>query len=167
MTGGRGGKAGQQTKLDKYTIPKGPAEAEGPIDLVMASQTQTVTEWESPSLLEVMETIKGVRTSQESQIDSVTTEVGLLRADLRNMGSRMQEIEDSTSALREDNASLKTQVIELQVCTTIMQTRLEGYGGRSRRNNIRIVGVPERAGERQGNRREEPDHNDRASKEKT
>ncbi|KAJ1154895.1 hypothetical protein NDU88_007638 [Pleurodeles waltl] len=88
MTRGRGGKAVQQTKLYKYAIQKGSIDAEGPPDQRMVAQTQTVTEEGSPTLHDVMEAIKGVHISLESYIDSVMTEVGLLRADLRNMGSR-------------------------------------------------------------------------------
>ncbi|KAJ1150023.1 hypothetical protein NDU88_002821 [Pleurodeles waltl] len=132
MTGGRGGKAVQQTKLNKYAIQKGSIDAEGPPDWRIPAQTQIAMEEGFPTLYDVMEAIKGVCTSLKSRIDLVTREMGLLRADLRNMASRVKEVKDFTSTLREDIASLKTQVNELQFLTTTMQARLEDCEGRSR-----------------------------------
>ncbi|KAJ1216605.1 hypothetical protein NDU88_004206 [Pleurodeles waltl] len=76
-----------------------------------AAMEAAAMEAESPTLHVVMEAIKGIRTSLESQIDSVMTEVDLLRVDLRNMGSRVKEVADAAASLREDAASLKTQAL--------------------------------------------------------
>ncbi|KAJ1089003.1 hypothetical protein NDU88_002157 [Pleurodeles waltl] len=60
---------------------------------------QTAVLRRRPTLHEVMEAIKGVRTSLESRIDSVIMEVDFLRADLHNMGTQVKEIENSEKTL--------------------------------------------------------------------
>ncbi|KAJ1111145.1 hypothetical protein NDU88_008482 [Pleurodeles waltl] len=92
-----------------------------------------------------MEAVQGARTSVETRIDSVITEVSLLRTDLWNISTRVKEVEDSTASLQGDTKALKTQVGELQALTNKLQAQSEDHKGQSRRNNISIVGVLESA----------------------
>ncbi|KAJ1187958.1 hypothetical protein NDU88_004723 [Pleurodeles waltl] len=62
--------------------------------------------------------------------------------DLRNINICVKEVEDSTASNQGDSKVLKTQVGELQALTTNLQALLEDHEGRSRRNNILILGVP-------------------------
>lgn len=91
-----------------------------------------------------MDTTAGVRTSLEHRIDTVSIEVALIRADFKKMDTRVQEIETTTKALVSDTSVLQQQVTRLQDQQKQMEMLLDDYEGRARRNNIRILGVPER-----------------------
>lgn len=96
------------------------------------------------ALQDVMEAIAGVRTSLEHRIDSVNIEVTLLRADFQKINTRVKDIEITTKALVSDTSTLQQHVAQLQDQHKKMEDLLDEYEGRSRRNNIRILGVPER-----------------------
>lgn len=96
------------------------------------------------TLQDVMEAIAGVRTSLEHRIDSVNIKVTLLRADFKKINTRVKDIEITTKALVSDTSTLQQHVAQLQDQHKKMEDLLDEYEGRARRNNIRILGVPER-----------------------
>lgn len=81
----------------------------------------------------------------EAKIDSVSTEVTLIRADMHSMNTRLKEVEIKTGSLVTDTSELQQQMTNLQKYTTKLEEQLDYYGGRSRRNNVPILGVPENA----------------------
>ena len=91
-----------------------------------------------------MVAIQGVKGTLEVKIDSISSEVTLLRTDLCNMNDKVKENKREIKILKNDTTSLKKQIQKLQVGTSEMAAKLEDLEGRSRRNNIRIVGVPEK-----------------------
>ncbi|KAJ1151294.1 hypothetical protein NDU88_004077 [Pleurodeles waltl] len=54
----------------------------------------------------IMTAVQG--TYLETKTDSITTEVMLARANLRNLGDHKKEVEDSTVALKGEKMALKT-----------------------------------------------------------
>lgn len=71
--------------------------------------------------------------------------MSLIQADLRNMGSRLQAVEGTTVTLAQDTKALQERVVELQTVTANLEAKLDDFEERSRRNNVQILGVPERA----------------------
>ena len=61
------------------------------------------------------------------------------------MNEKVKETEKDLKVLKSDATTLKLQIKDLQACTKELAARMEDQEGRSRRNNIRIVGVPEKA----------------------
>ncbi|KAF3854265.1 hypothetical protein F7725_022320, partial [Dissostichus mawsoni] len=71
-------------------------------------------------------------TSTLDSIHSTITDgqrIHSLEANATEVDQRLQQLEDACSALKEDNETLKTKVADLE--------------GRSRRQNLRIIGLPE------------------------
>ena len=102
-----------------------------------------------PTLKDIVAAIQGVQGSLEAKIDTVSVEVTLLRTDLCAMRDKLKEAEGELKF--SDTALLKKQVKDLNAITEGMAAKIEDFEGRSRRNNIRVVGVPEKA-EGQANR---------------
>ncbi|KAJ1152399.1 hypothetical protein NDU88_005174 [Pleurodeles waltl] len=75
----------------------------------------------------------------------VSTEVTLVRVDFCNINTRLKEAEDPLSALQTETATLRRQVRKLSATTELLGVKLEDYEGLLRRNNIRLVGIPEKA----------------------
>ncbi|KAJ1105891.1 hypothetical protein NDU88_003295 [Pleurodeles waltl] len=115
MTGGRGGRAIHQSKLDKYGLPKEVPEAGASLESTTTTPDCPPPEAGSIMLQDIMpwEAIQGIHTSLEIRIDSVSTEVSLLRTGLRNMATRVKDMEGSATALRGHTKTLQTQVGEL------------------------------------------------------
>ena len=144
MTGGRTGRAAQQTKLDKYTKPK--KNLVDPPMEVAVSQTgpgQGVSG--DPSLADIMTAIRGIQETLEIKMDSISTEVNLLRADFGRMKDRVKDNQGVVASLQSENKDLRRQVQELQRTSDRVAEKMDYIEGRARRNNIRITGVPERA----------------------
>lgn len=70
-------------------------------------------------------------------------EMGLIRRDMDKRRERLSEVErrtgDTEDLLREHRASLHT----MQVRMKAMESRAEDQENRNRRNNLRVVGLPE------------------------
>ena len=147
MTGGKPSRGVQQSKLDKFTKVTKPRETlyveEG--ESQRLPDKATSEEIMQPSLADIMTALQGVRTTLETKIDAVSTEITLLRADFHKMRDRVTETEKNIVVLRAENQQLKQQVQGLQRTTTAQGVKLDDLEGRSRRNNIRITGVPEKA----------------------
>lgn len=128
----RGAGPAQTNRMENYTVPLGQATRdEAHVDA-------------EPTPLKIMAAIKDVKDSLEPKIDSVSVEVTLIRADL----SRLNEVataETDIGELQTTTKRLEEQVRSLTQQTSIMEARLEDQEGRARRNNVRILGVPEGA----------------------
>lgn len=75
-------------------------------------------------------------------MDSVTAEVSLIRANLPKINARVKEVEETMINLKADTTILKKQVSDLQATSRTLEAKYDDYEGRSRRNNVRIIGVP-------------------------
>ena len=143
MTGGRTGRGPQQTKLDKFTRQKDTLSGSLP-DAHESQQSLADTAAVEPSLADIMTAIQGIQVTLEGKMDSISTEVNLLRADFGKMKERIKDNQGAVTMLQSENKDLKSQVMELQKTTDKIVDKLDEYEGRMRRNNIRITGVPEK-----------------------
>lgn len=140
MSGNREAKSTHQTKLEKYAMSKtadtdGAAKAE--LKIVPRQETEV------PSLKDIMDAITGMCTALENTMDS--TEVKLIRANLQKMSEKVKTMETVTTDLCQDSKTMQQQIKDLQAVSKAMESKLDDYEGRSRQNNLRILGVPERA----------------------
>lgn len=129
----------QQNKLDRYTQPK-TATPEQP----SRDKKAAATEGDLPKLTlkDVMEAISGVRSSLEQRMDAITSEVTLIRADLTKIGEKVKQMEITASCLLNDTSQMQQDIKELQAFRTFAEDKLDDYECRTRRNNVRIIGVP-------------------------
>ena len=100
---------------------------------------------EEPSRADIIEAIKGSREALEGQIRGVSVEVNLLRTDLRKVADKVHTAEADIAQLQTEVKTLKQQVTQLKVTTGALEYRVEDAEGRSRRNNLRLLGFPERS----------------------
>ena len=144
MATSRPSRAPHQSKLDKFTRPK---EVEGEKRDSISERKTEVTEnaTPQPSLAEIMAAIQGVQGALEAKIDTMAVDVNLLRTDLRNIREKVVGSEVAITDLQKENIELKTRVRALEKTSKEHSVKLEDLEGRSRRNNIRVTGVPERA----------------------
>lgn len=144
----RKGNSGSNRKRDTtYNSPPLYRAARALAKSNMASQTDQA----DPSALgteqfsALMQAITGCQTTLTAKIEQIQMEMGLVRRDMDKFRDRLSESErrigDTEDILREHGASLRT----LQLKMKAVETRAEDQENRNRRNNLRMVGLPESA----------------------
>lgn len=142
MSSTRGPKLGQSNRLDKYAFSKPPpAEHSSPKATPKSDAAETTPEL---TLKDVMEAMSGVRTSLEQRMDTISTDIMLIKADMGKNREKVQQLEVTTSSLVADTTELQRSVRVLEDFRTFAEAKLDDYEGRNRRNNVRILGVPEK-----------------------
>lgn len=96
-----------------------------------------------PWLEDVMAAIATCQSTLTTKIEAVQLDMGLIRQDIDKIRSRVAETEQrlstSEDTIAEHGASLRT----LQTKVKALEYRAEDAENRKRRNNLRIVGLPE------------------------
>lgn len=115
----------------------------------MASQTEhTDTQAESSQMGEgqfqaLMQAITGCQTTLTTKIEQIQSEMGLIRRDMDKYRDRLTEAErrvgENEDEIRDHGASIRI----LQVKMKTLELRAEDQENRNRRNNLRLVGLPE------------------------
>ncbi|KAJ0064824.1 hypothetical protein NL108_015655 [Boleophthalmus pectinirostris] len=93
----------------------------------------------SDNLSKIKSELQDVKTELNGSIAAVKAEVGDLRATVRDM-------EDSLTTCTDDVVSLQTRVEKLSAQVISLENKCDDLEARSRRNNIRILGLPEENG---------------------
>ncbi|KAJ1175641.1 hypothetical protein NDU88_000928 [Pleurodeles waltl] len=127
----------QSNKMDNYAIAR---QASTPLE--QDSAEPGVYE---PSLGAIMEAVSDLKSALEPKLDTVTVDVSLLHADLQKMADKISTAESDIQTLRSTSKSLEEQVRTLTAQHATMAARLEDQEGHARRNNFRVIRVPERA----------------------
>ncbi|KAJ1081843.1 hypothetical protein NDU88_002016 [Pleurodeles waltl] len=96
-----------------------------------------------PSQAELLVAIQGSRVALEGKIETVTVEVNLLRADLRKVSDKVKVVEGSIAELQSEVGTLRKQVAQATSTVGRLEARLVDVEGRSRRNNVRLLGFQE------------------------
>ena len=126
-----------QTKMDQFTKP-GPGSRGTGAPGLSEEPTNAPTGTEA-----ILNAIKDSCDAVEWKIDEERIDVSLLRQDLRKVADRVTEAETRVSTAEDDIAILKSQVTQLLHTTVILEYRAEDAENHLRRNNLRLVGVPE------------------------
>lgn len=137
MTTNRGHRSTTQTKLDKFGVQK-----QLPDNTMKPEQSKSNSD---PSNRDLLEAITAIRTSLEVRIDTVAIDVALIRENMKKITERLGVVETTTKDLTDETTQLREQVKELRTSQETMTLQLDDYEGRMRRNNIRLIGIPERA----------------------
>lgn len=94
---------------------------------------------------QLLEAIQSSTTSLTGKIEEVKIDVGLLRQDLQNLRGRVREVEDRVSTLEDTTAPIPAKVEVLEKAANSWVQRADDLENRLRRNNLRILGLPERS----------------------
>ncbi|KAJ1189108.1 hypothetical protein NDU88_005859 [Pleurodeles waltl] len=93
----------------------------------------------------ILQAILDTKITLEAKIGSVTEDLNILRTDQHALADRVSELERDTVAIPRSVEDLQSQLVHLSTEVDSLKRRAEDAEGRSRRNNIRMVGFPERA----------------------
>ena len=122
-------------KLAKYAFESGDTQAES------GAQSATQTE---PTLKDLMIAIQSIKSTLETKMDAMAIDLTLLRTDLGKTRDKANEVEKQVQEVTKEAVSSKQRIARLEQVTFTMAKKLEDLEGRSRRNNLRITGVPEK-----------------------
>ena len=126
-----------QTRMDQFTRPGAGSRGTG-AEMAPGEPTGTSTETEA-----ILKAIKDSKDAVERKVEEVRVDVSLLRQDLRGVADRVTEAEARISTAEDEIIQLRTQVNQLIKSSAILEDRAEDAENRSRRNNLRLVGIPE------------------------
>ncbi|KAJ1109604.1 hypothetical protein NDU88_006964 [Pleurodeles waltl] len=110
MTGGKGGCAVHQSKLDKCALLKEAPGVGAAPDSTIPPPARVPLKVEPLKLQDNMVAIQGVRPFLETRIVSVSIEVSLLRMDRRNMATEVKDVVESTATLQGVTKTLHVRV---------------------------------------------------------
>lgn len=93
----------------------------------------------------LLEAIQLSTTSLTGKIEKVRVDVSLLRNDMQNLRERVKETESRISQLEDAAAPLPARLSSLEKAAGLWSQRADDLENRLRRNNLRILGLPERS----------------------
>lgn len=100
------------------------------------TETLDASSASSPSTSDVMNAIKGMEKRITDKIDGVLEKV-------KEITERVEEAEERISGAEDEVTQLKTRVNTLESQVKLQLEKLDEMENRSRRNNVRLVGLPE------------------------
>ncbi|KAJ1153746.1 hypothetical protein NDU88_006504 [Pleurodeles waltl] len=92
-----------------------------------------------------MTAVKDLKETIELKLDAVTIDVTLGWADYQKLSKKLTSNESTVGGLQNTTKLLEEKVDKLEKAHIQMAASLEDQEGRARRNNIKIMGVPEKA----------------------
>ena len=107
-----------------------------PMDQSPASLQQTLDK--------ILNAIAESRDTLQQQIGSVAVELGLLRADHTKLSGRVTTHEAVLKTIQPEHQQIQQQLKGLTERVKLLENRAEDAEGCNRRNNIRVVGMPEK-----------------------
>lgn len=93
----------------------------------------------------ILAAIAESKSSVEGKIDALTIECGLRRQDVDKFRGRHTEAEHRISEVEDTTATTVQSMTELQQQVKILMAHSEDAENHLRRNNVRVVGLPEGA----------------------
>lgn len=91
----------------------------------------------------ILEAIAASKTELVSRIDCLASECNLIRHDLDKIRGRLTTAEDRISEVEDASHTQGSQLNELKDMVRALQRRADDAEDRQRRNNVRVVGLPE------------------------
>lgn len=112
----------------------------------VSTQTPPVPgEQQEPTPADILEAIKACKDTLTVKIDYLATDISLIRHDMDKFRSRVAEAEERISQLEDSTRADSRELHALQAQVKALQEKSVDTENRLRRNNIRILGLPERA----------------------
>ncbi|KAJ1181547.1 hypothetical protein NDU88_006753 [Pleurodeles waltl] len=116
------------TELSSNTLPK-------------MSETLTT---HSTQIEKVLQAVLDTRTSLEGKIDTLVAEVNILRTEHRKLADRVTTAETTLETAQPDIEEIKLRLQQQESEIQRLHKRADEAEGRSRRNNVRFLGFPEK-----------------------
>ncbi|KAJ1172050.1 hypothetical protein NDU88_003902 [Pleurodeles waltl] len=91
----------------------------------------------------ILQEIRESRVMIEQRLGSTTIELSILKDDQKKITDRLKQTETYVASILPDPKEHKTAIEHLQHQVEALQERVEDAEGRSRRNNIHIIILPE------------------------
>lgn len=92
----------------------------------------------------ILKEIKDTRSALETQIGTISVGLNLLKADHKNLSEKVKANKLALDDLIPQHTLHQSNIAQLQNQIKGLQDRVDDAEGRSRRNNIRILGLPEK-----------------------
>ncbi|KAJ1135660.1 hypothetical protein NDU88_002098 [Pleurodeles waltl] len=92
-----------------------------------------------------MNAIQGLRSALEQQIETVSIDLNLLRADLRKVSEKVNTAETTIGSLQGGMTSLKKQMTAVRTEVDELGRRAEDEEAGSRRSSIWVLGFPDKS----------------------
>ncbi|KAK7933063.1 hypothetical protein WMY93_003959 [Mugilogobius chulae] len=99
---------------------------------------------ENPSTKDLMRAITSFKEDFDTKMEGMLAEIKNVQTDIKDCSGRITEAEQRISTAEDEIQSLKEVVERLENKTKTLTNKVEDLEGRSRRNNLRILGIPEK-----------------------
>lgn len=129
-------------------MPKTPPSTQGPRVPVHSNMVSQTEQPDPPPLgsdqfQALKQAISGCQTMLTAKIDQMQAEMGLIRHDMDKYWDRLSEAERRVSDMEDVVRDLVASLRTLQLKMKTLELRVEDQENRNRRNNLRLVGLPE------------------------
>ncbi|KAJ1153565.1 hypothetical protein NDU88_006324 [Pleurodeles waltl] len=91
----------------------------------------------------ILKKIRDYRQAIENRLGMITMEINIMKDDQTKLSDRLKQTESTVAEILLTHNDNKNDFERLQQQMEILQERVEDAEGRSLRNNIRIIGLPE------------------------
>ncbi|KAJ1123046.1 hypothetical protein NDU88_001519 [Pleurodeles waltl] len=91
----------------------------------------------------ILQEIKDSRQAIENRLGSITVELNILKDDQTKLSDRLKQTESTLAEILPTHNKNKTAIERLQQQVEVLQEKTEDVEGCSRRNNVRIITLPE------------------------
>ena len=116
-----------------------------PAPLEPMKQLESTLNGHTAMFEKILTAIRESKEVLEAKIGAVQEETGLLRADHTKLSERVSETESCLTSLRPTVVEVQQQMKEMRAELHRLRDRAEDAEGRSRRNNVRFLGFPEKS----------------------
>ena len=135
-----------EAKTERYPPPTDMAAAvtSGPVLQTHGDLVDQLPPSLQTTLDKILHAIADTKKTLQLQIVTVETELGLLRTDHLNLAERVKSNEEAIVELKPADQALQLIVDALTNRVLVLENRAEDGEGKSRRNTVQIVGMPEK-----------------------
>lgn len=145
---GKSGTRNTNARLDRFLQPAQQATdpSSGPEQAANAPSDdadRAPGEPTEPSNKEILGAIQAAHASTTAQLDTITIDISLLRQDMQKLRERTTEVEQRVSRLEDTARPLPSDLARVQKQLAEMTDKADDIENRLRRNNVRLVGLPE------------------------
>lgn len=145
----KGGIARQQSQKRTWSIQHTMVKAAATSASMSAQGKEVSHEAETPRTppehAALLVAINGCKMALTEKIDIVYIELGRIRRDIDAFSGRVTEVEHRVSAAEDVHREHATDLHSLNIRVKHLESRAEDAENRNRRNNLRIIGLPEGA----------------------
>ncbi len=106
--------------------------------------TDSTENMENPSTTDIMKAILSFKQDFHAEMDGVLAAIKSVQSDIKECSGRISEAEQRISTAEDKINNLQTIVDKLEKKAKFLADKTDDLECRSRRNNVRILGIPEK-----------------------